>query len=92
MTCPCIEMREKAATVCDELNEQSETGDYMTMAAENIRALPLCGRCDTHVLVPKEPTEKMKVDAGDIGDGFGLTSLQICLIYKSMLAAAREEK
>ena len=44
------------------------------------------------VVVPREPTKEMQIAAGDIGDGFNLTSKQICMIYRAMLAAAQGEK
>ena len=66
MTCPCREALERAARRCEELqvNRPSDPlanafdGACRTCARE-IRALPPCGRCDTHVMVPEEPTEEM---------------------------------
>ena len=60
MTCPCIEMREKAAKLCEGRRTHHPHRDnhiqdtVLTLAADAIRALPPCGRCETGVWVPKE--------------------------------------
>lgn len=36
-------------------------------------------------LVPVEPTKQMRTDAGDIGDGYELSSEQVIRIFQAML-------
>ena len=33
----------------------------------------------------REPTEKMQIDAGDLGDGLGLTAEVVCLLWQAMI-------
>ena len=116
MTCPCKEMREKAARAIEPYNKRpcdcrgcdcGNVGNAMdvaqwdadTSSAATIRALPLCGKCDTHVWVPKEPDDVM-LDAGCVrvtlqfqnhGISDKLKPSDAIAVYKAMLAA-REDK
>ena len=49
--CPCLSMREAAANKADEVNGY---GDCDYPCADAIRSLPPCGRCETHVMVPRD--------------------------------------
>lgn len=42
-------------------------------------------------LVPLEPTAQMRIDAGDIGDGYELASDQVIRIFQAVLAVVPDQ-
>ena len=112
MTCPCpcrkaIErtawpaslrrVKEIDGLPSTNMNFLGDAKRYEKIFHEAIRALPPCGRCDTHVMVPREPTKEMidVADAviesrdqyiADLADDIHLARL----VYRAMLNAAKE--
>lgn len=62
----------------------SQHNEWPQVIAAAIRALDEAG----WVVVPKVATDEMKIAAGDIGDGFGLTASQVIAVWSPLLAAA----
>ena len=116
MTCPCRSMREAAAKAAESAtyvvsvhpgtdkqgHDVLKPIEQRVKIADAIRALPLCGRCDTHVWVPREPTASMLYKGTKVmtANGFPLwvtfadnklTSTDLALAYKAMLAAMEDK-
>lgn len=68
--------------------------DATDEAEAALNALAAAGRlvADNHVTVPIQPTAHMKNVAADLGEGYGLNSFQVLLLWQPLLKAAQHQE